>query len=74
MRINESVKTIARVREISYLRGKTKKAMESGEIPVDIHISPEQLITDHIMGRSISWFKTPAEVVLITRSGLQSSD
>ena len=48
--LNESVKTIARVREISYLKGKTKKAMESGVIPVDIHISPEQLITDHIEG------------------------
>ena len=24
--------------------------MESGEIPVDVHISPEQLITDHIEG------------------------
>ena len=48
--LNESVKTIARVREISYLKGKTKEAMESGEIPVDVHISPEQLITDHIEG------------------------
>ena len=48
--LNGSVKTIARVREISYLKGKTKKAMESGEIPVDVHISPEQLITDHIEG------------------------
>ena len=48
--LNDSVKTIARVREISYLKGKTKEAMESGKIPVDIHISPEQLITDHIEG------------------------
>ncbi len=48
--LNESVKTIARVREISYLKGKTKEAMDSGVIPVDIHISPEQLITDHIEG------------------------
>ena len=48
--LNDSVKTIARVREISYLKGKTKEAMESGQIPVDIHISPEQLITDHIEG------------------------
>ena len=48
--LNDSVKTIARVREISYLKGKTKEAMESGEIPVDVHISPEQLITDHIEG------------------------
>ena len=48
--LNDSVKTIARVREISYLKGKTKKAMDSGVIPVDIHISPEQLITDHIEG------------------------
>ena len=48
--LNKSVKTIARVREISYLKGKTKEAMESGEIPIDIHISPEQLITEHIQG------------------------
>ena len=48
--LNKSVKTIARVREISYLKGKTKEAMDSGEIPVDIHISPEQLITEHIQG------------------------
>ena len=27
-----------------------KEAMESGQIPVDVHISPEQLITDHIEG------------------------
>ena len=48
--LNDSVKTIARVREISYLKGKTKEAIESGQIPVDVHISPEQLITDHIEG------------------------
>ena len=48
--LNKSIKTIARVREISYLKGKTKEAMDSGEIPVDIHISPEQLITEHIQG------------------------
>ena len=39
--LNNSVKTIARVREISYLKGKTKEAMESGQFPVDILISPE---------------------------------
>ena len=48
--LNKSIKTIASVREISYLKGKTKEAMDSGEIPVDIHISPEQLITEHIQG------------------------
>ena len=46
--LNSSIKTIARVREASYLRGKTKEAMNSGLIPVDIHVSPEQLITDQI--------------------------
>ena len=48
--LNSSTKTIARVREASYLRGKTKEAMNSGLIPVDIHVSPEQLITDQIQG------------------------
>ncbi len=48
--LNSSIKTIARVREASYLRGKTKQAMDSGLIPVDIHVSPEQLITDQIQG------------------------
>ena len=48
--LNSSIKTIARVREASYLRGKTKEAMNSGLIPVDIHVSPEQLITDQIQG------------------------
>ena len=48
--LNGSVKTIARVREASYLRGKTKEAMNSGLIPVDTHVSPEQLITDQIQG------------------------
>ena len=48
--LNGSIKTIARVREASYLRGKTKQAMDSGLIPVDIHVSPEQLITDQIQG------------------------
>ena len=48
--LNKSVQTVARVREISYLKGKTKEAMDTGEIPVDIHISPEQLITEHIQG------------------------
>ena len=48
--LNGSIKTIARVREASYLRGKTKEAMDSGLIPVDIHVSPEQLITDQIQG------------------------
>ena len=48
--LNSSIKTIARVREASYLRGKTKEAMDSGLIPVDIHVSPEQLITDQIQG------------------------
>lgn len=46
--LNKSIKTIARVREASYLKGKTKAAMESGEIPIDVHVSPEQLITDQI--------------------------
>ena len=48
--LNNSIKTIARVREASYLRGKTKAAMDSGEIPIDIHVSPKQLITDQIQG------------------------
>ena len=48
--LNSSIKTIARIREASYLRGKTKEAMNSGLIPVDIHVSPEQLITDQIQG------------------------
>ena len=47
--LNESVNH-SQVREISYLKGKTKEAMESGQIPVDVHISPEQLIPDHIEG------------------------
>ncbi len=48
--LNSSIKTIARVREASYLRGKTKEAMNSGLIPIDIHVSPEQLITDQFQG------------------------
>ena len=48
--LNSSIKTIARVREVSYLKGKTKEAMESGQIPVDVHVSPEQLVTDQMKG------------------------
>ena len=46
--LSNSIKTIARIREASYLKDKTKKAMQKGTIPVDIVVSPEQLITDHI--------------------------
>ena len=46
--LSNSIKTIARIREASYLKDKTKKAMLKGIIPVDIVVSPEQLITNHI--------------------------
>ena len=46
--LSNSIKTIARIREASYLKDKTKKAMQKGTIPVDIVVSPEQLITNHI--------------------------
>ena len=46
--LSNSIKTIARIREASYLKDKTKKAMQNGTIPVDIVVSPEQLITNHI--------------------------
>jgi len=46
--LSSKVKTIARIRESAYLKDKTKKAMEEGIIPVDVVVSPEKLITDHI--------------------------
>ena len=46
--LSENVKTIARIRESSYLKDRTKKAIEEGVIPVDIVVSPEKLITNHI--------------------------
>ena len=46
--LSPQVKTIARIREGSYLKEKTKKAIEEGVIPVDIVVSPERLITNHI--------------------------
>jgi len=46
--LSSKVKTIARIRESAYLKDKTKKAMEEGVIPVDVVVSPEKLITDHI--------------------------
>ena len=44
----QNVKTIARIRESSYLKNKTKEAIDAGVIPVDIVVSPEKLITNHI--------------------------
>jgi len=46
--LSSNIKTIARIRESSYLRGATQKAIEEGVIPVDIVVSPEKLITDHL--------------------------
>ncbi len=46
--LSPEVKTIARIRESSYLKNKTKDAINSGSIPVDIVVSPEKLITNHI--------------------------
>ena len=46
--LSRKVKTIARIRESAYLKDRTKRAMEEGVIPVDIIVSPEQLITDYI--------------------------
>lgn len=46
--LSSSIKTIARIREASYLKDKTKEAIQNGTIPVDIVVSPEQLITNHI--------------------------
>ena len=46
--LSNSIKTIARIREASYLKDKTKEAIQNGTIPVDIVVSPEQLITNHI--------------------------
>ena len=46
--LSKNVKTIARIRESSYLKDRTKKAIEEGVIPVDIVVSPEKLITNHI--------------------------
>ena len=46
--LSRRVKTIARIRESSYLKDKTQKAIEEGIIPVDIVVSPEKLITKHI--------------------------
>ena len=46
--LSQNVKTIARIRESSYLKHKTKEAIDAGVIPVDIVVSPEKLITNHI--------------------------
>ncbi|GIS74612.1 MAG: hypothetical protein CM1200mP12_03310 [Gammaproteobacteria bacterium] len=46
--LSPNVKTIARIRESSYLQNKTKAAIDAGVIPVDIVVSPEKLITNHI--------------------------
>jgi len=46
--LSNKVKTIARIRESSYLKGSTLRAIEEGVIPVDIVVSPEKLITDHL--------------------------
>jgi len=46
--LSKRIKTIARIREASYLKNETFEALEKGQIPVDIVVSPEQLITDHI--------------------------
>ena len=46
--LSKNVKTIARIRESSYLKNKTKEAIDAGVIPVDIVVSPEKLITNHI--------------------------
>ena len=46
--LSKNVKTIARIRESSYLQNKTKEAIDAGVIPVDIVVSPEKLITNHI--------------------------
>ena len=46
--LSRKVKTIARIRESSYLQDKTQKAIDEGIIPVDIVVSPEKLITKHI--------------------------
>ena len=46
--LSKEVQTIARIRESSYLRDETQKAIEEGVIPIDKVISPEKIITDHI--------------------------
>ena len=46
--LSKRIKTIARIRESSYLKDKTLKAIKEGVIPVDIVVSPERLITNHI--------------------------
>ena len=46
--LSKKVKTIARIRESSYLKDKTLKAIKEGIIPVDIVVSPEKLITNYI--------------------------
>ena len=46
--LSSKVKTIARIRESSYLRQDTLKAIEEGVIPIDKVISPENLITEYI--------------------------
>ena len=46
--LSRKVKTIARIRESSYLRQDTLKAIEEGVIPIDKVISPENLITEYI--------------------------
>ena len=46
--LSDKVKTIARIRESSYLRHDTLRAIEEGIIPIDKVISPENLITEYI--------------------------
>ena len=46
--LSRKVKTIARIRESSYLKDKTLQAIKEGIIPVDIVVSPEKLLTNYI--------------------------
>ena len=46
--LSRKVKTIARIRESSYLKQETLEAIDKGVIPVDIVVSPEKLITDQL--------------------------
>ncbi|MFL2697891.1 MAG: Trk system potassium transporter TrkA [Gammaproteobacteria bacterium] len=46
--LSKKIKTIARIRESAYLKDKTLDAINDGIIPVDIVVSPEQLITNNI--------------------------
>ncbi|MBK69934.1 MAG: Trk system potassium transporter TrkA [Euryarchaeota archaeon] len=48
--LNKEIKTIARIREISYLKGKTLEALATDQIPVDVVVSPEGLITEQLQG------------------------